>query len=385
MNKIISLVWLVTIGTNAAHYYSDKAAYQGITVLAGIAYFLFIFRGQFLRLIFFKEYLFLLFMLICPILLMLLSNRSFERGAYTSLIIVAMVFTVASVLALRAELDRTLSIAAFVIVVIGVALNLYEFLIENNLWSTAPGRSAGLYINPNISAGALLGYGLIFLSSRADKFRIDDLIMMCLIVVGVFITFSRTGIISVVVLFTAVILLRVNRRYFLRVIAGSVSIMVIAVVGSSYVYQNMVLSKDAAMRLDSFMLTSLLDNYRSQRGEVALDSIDLFMKNPIAGEGVRTVQGMTQGPHNMFVAVMIDYGVSGLLAYLGFIVRLILFAIISNREIAGRLWLFILWLCLFSVASHNLLEDTATMPILGFALARTYQIHNFKGRSSNDT
>ncbi len=42
---------------------------------------------------------------------------------------------------------------------IGVALNLYELFVQNNIWSVAPGRSAGFYINPNVSGEALVGYG----------------------------------------------------------------------------------------------------------------------------------------------------------------------------------------------------------------------------------
>ena len=44
---------------------------------------------------------------------------------------------------LQADLDRTLAIAAFVIVAVGAVLNLYELLVANNVWSIAPGRSAG--------------------------------------------------------------------------------------------------------------------------------------------------------------------------------------------------------------------------------------------------
>ena len=96
-------------------------------------------------------------MLILPIVLMLLSDRSFERGFYTSCLAAASVFVVASVLARRPDFERTTAWAAFAIVVFGTTLNLYELVVENNLWSNAPGRSAGFYVNPNISGEALLG------------------------------------------------------------------------------------------------------------------------------------------------------------------------------------------------------------------------------------
>ena len=69
--------------------YSEAMPLQGAVILAGAAYFLFVFRGDFLRLIFFDDYLLALAILVVPILLMLLSDRSFERGEYTSRIAVA--------------------------------------------------------------------------------------------------------------------------------------------------------------------------------------------------------------------------------------------------------------------------------------------------------
>ena len=143
---------------------------------------------------------------------MLLSDRSFDRAIYTSHIFVLLVFVVASVLALQADLDRTLAVAAFVIVAVGAALNLYELFVQNNVWSIAPGRSAGFYGNPNLSSEALLGYGLIFLTARAGKLRIVDLILMALVVVGVFATFSRAGILASLVLLPAAALMRVQRE-----------------------------------------------------------------------------------------------------------------------------------------------------------------------------
>ena len=243
MNRLFAFVWLVIIGSDVAQYYSQEAAYHGAVILAGAAYFLFVFHRQLLRLVFFKDYLLVLSMLVLPFLLMLLSDRSFERGAYTSQIAIVLVFVVASVLALRADLDRTLAIAAFVIVAVGAALNLYELFIENNVWSIAPGRSAGFYVNPNFSSQALLGYGLAFLTARPAKLRVADLILIALVVVGVFATFSRAGILASLVLLTAAALMRVQREYMTRIVVGAVAISLLAFAFASYVVRNLDLSR----------------------------------------------------------------------------------------------------------------------------------------------
>src|SRR5262245_1343147 len=133
-NKLFAFAWLFIIGSNGAQSYSQDAAYQAAVILAGAAYFGFVFRRELLRLLFFKEYLLVLLLLVVPILLMLYSDRSFDRGAYTSHVAQALAFVVASVLALQAELKRTLRIATFVIVAVGASLNLYELFLQNNVW-----------------------------------------------------------------------------------------------------------------------------------------------------------------------------------------------------------------------------------------------------------
>ena len=184
MNRLFAFAWLVAVATNWAEYYSQEVPYQGAVILAGAAYFIIVFQRDLLRLVFYKDYLLVLSMIVLPLLLMSLSDHSFERAAYTSRIAVSLVFVVASVLALQADLDGPLQIAAFVIVAVGAALNLYELLVANNVWSISPGRSAGFYVNPNMSGEALLGYGLVFLTVRTAKGRIVDLILVALVVVG---------------------------------------------------------------------------------------------------------------------------------------------------------------------------------------------------------
>jgi O-antigen ligase len=373
-DRLLAFGWLVVIGSNWAQYYSKEAAYQAVVILAGAAYFAFIFQREFLRLVFFKDYLLVLSMLVIPFLLMLLSDRSFDRGAYTSQIAVALVFVVASVLALRADLDRTLAIAAFVIVTVGAALNVYELIIENNIWSIAPGRSAGFYVNPNISSEALIGYGLVFLTGRVGKLRIVDLTVIVLVVLGVLTTFSRAGILASFVLLTAAALMRVRREYVMRTV---VSVMVISLLGfafTSYVIRNLDLSKDATIRIQSLLTEGGVGDYEEVRGVAAAAALDLIDEDPVFGAGVQTIYEMPEGPHNMFLAMMVDYGIFGLIIYLVVIIRLILTARRADREVSGMIWLFVAWLLIFSFASHNLLGTPAEIPLMGFALARAYQI-----------
>jgi O-antigen ligase len=375
MNKFLAILWLVIIGSNMAVYASQEVAYLGAVILAGAAYFSFFGRRQLRRLFFFKDYL-VVFLLgfVVPVLLMLISDRSFERSAYLSQIGVAMVFIVASVLALRTDHARVLAVAAFMIVAVGTTLNLYELFIESNVWSTAPGRSAGLYINPNVSAQALLGYGLVFFLNRLGKITVADYSLIILVVVGVLATFSRAGIMAALVLLTAAVLIRAQRKYMIRIVAGMVIISVVLFSIASYTLNNMELSSDAMNRISSLSNRGGIGDYREDRGEASLVALDLAMTNPLLGVGVLTVSEMPEGPHNMFVAMMVDYGIIGLTVYVLIILRLMFIARGANLKLSAPLWFFCVWLVIFGFASHNLLGDTATIPLFGFALARAYQI-----------
>ena len=76
----------------------------------------------------------------------------------------------------------------------------------------------------------------------------------------------------------------------------------------------------------------------------------------------------------MFLAMMVDYGIGGLVLYLAVIIRLILIARRADRSLSGTVLAFVAWLVIFSFASHNLLDNSATIPFMGFALARAFQI-----------
>lgn len=132
------------------------------------------------------------------------------------------------------------------------------------------------------------------------------------------------------------------------------------------------------IRIYSLIEKGGIGDYQEGRGYAAQASLDLAMQYPVFGVGVRTIYEMQEGPHNMFIAMMVDYGLFGLVIYLIFIFRLIYIAYSVNRNLAERLWFFIGWLCIFGLSSHNLLGDTATMPLFGFTLARAYQIQSLK-------
>ena len=132
--------------------------------------------------------------------------------------------------------------------------------------------------------------------------------------------------------------------------------------------------EDATVRIFSLIEAGGVGDYGEDRGAAASAALDLIVEDPVFGAGVQTIYEMPEGPHNMFLAMMVDYGIFGLIVYLVVIIRLILIARRAGRDLSGTVLFYVAWLVIFSFASHNLLGDTATIPLMGFALARAYRI-----------
>jgi O-antigen ligase len=378
VHRVVAFVWLVTIGSHFAGYYTMAANYEtpylGAVVFMGTGYFFFFLRGHLWNLLACKDYTFVLFLLMVPLAFFLLAERTIVRSAYTTVVSVTMVFVTSSLLFSRSDLKRTLMAAACVIVFVGVALNLYELLIHSNTWSIAPGRSAGLYVNPNISGAVLLGYGLFFLSRRTDGLTIADLLLMAVLTIGVFATFSRSSILALLVLLSALVFARMQRGDLLKVFGGIAMVAIAGGVFAAYVLRNVDLSDDAAIRITSLLTSWGVGDYEQDRMYAIDASMELILKDPLLGAGAGTMYALPEGPHNMFVAMMLDYGLLGLLLYVVLIVRLVLVALRGRLSDTLPLWVFIGWIGIFSLVSHNLLDYVPYIPLFAFALVNACRI-----------
>jgi hypothetical protein len=373
MTRTFVFIWLAAIGTNFAGYYSDRLPLQTLAVLAGGGFVATLYNRQLLSILRFKDFLFAGWLLVMPIVYMLLSSASYDRGTYTSQFVVIIIFAVAAIFASRPGLDRPFILAVFATTCIASLLNVFE-LLAGNIWSVTPGRSAGFYINPNYSSEAVLGYGLLFLSSRVGKLKAADLVIVVLVVVGVFATFSRTGIITSVILLTTGIVMRAQARHIPRIVGGAILISILASSFIYYVFHNVALSGDATQRIESLVEGGGVGDYQRDRGLLVLEWMEVYWEHPIVGGGVGTIFEGTDGPHNMFIAMMVDYGAIGLIFYVALIVRLLVLSRRGESHLSRFLLLYAGWMVLFSFASHNLLGNAATIVLLAVAVGRAYRI-----------
>src|SRR6185437_1519109 len=110
---------------------------------------------------------------------------------------------------------------------------------------------------------------------------------------------------------------------------------------------------DAEVRVLSLVEEGGVGDYREDRGMAAAKSFDLAMESPLTGVGVRTIYDMAgDGPHNMFIAMMVEYGILGLIAYVIVIARLIAIARRAPRKQSALVLVIVAWLIIFSFASH---------------------------------
>ena len=181
------------MGSNVFALFPQASSLASPIILGGAFYLLAKNWRLLIRLLSFPDYLLAVSLLLSPVILTLLfrftslgENRTIIGRSGSFYAAVALVFIVSSLIALPLRSKQTIVWSAFAIVALSAALNLFELFISPNTWSNAPGRSAGLFYNPNQSASVLLGYGLVFLVYRQGKLRAADFVVISMICLGVF-------------------------------------------------------------------------------------------------------------------------------------------------------------------------------------------------------
>jgi O-antigen ligase len=373
LKRYFVLAWLFFIGTNVLAFYSAALPLQSVLILGGVVYIALFHRRQAMRLLAYSNYLLVLFLFSAPIPLMLLSARDITRGDIASQLFIALVFVVACVIAVRPEMDGIVLRAAFAIVALNLLVNVYALVTGNPLLSVA-GRSSGFYTNPNLSGEAILGFALVFLSTRAGRLSGADFSVAAMAAMAIFATFSRTGAVASLVLLTAAIVLRARPEQVPKIVMGTVGLALVTAGFAWYVVNNVDISKDAATRITSLVEGGGVGDYQVDRGVLALEWLEVFFEKPLFGSGVNTIFEAPNGPHNMFLAMAVDYGLIGLAVYLLVMIRLTMAALRGDRHSAAPILLYVGWLFLFSWTSHNLLFNAPTIPLAAVAVARAYRI-----------
>jgi hypothetical protein len=268
-------------------------------------------------------------------------------------------------------------------VLLGVTLNIYDFFVPIT-FSEVHGRSAGLYVNPNMSGEALVLGMILSVTVLPSSCRGPFLLLTG---VGVFLTFSRGGIVAWFIAVSGLLFFTKGIRAKDLVWTFLLSLLVVGIfllpkldAILATMDQAHAISKDTEDRLA--WLTNpldLSDNSALSRKYVAEQAWRKFADHPWIGSGTGTMyESFDIPPHNQYLSYMLDHGVLG-----AAIVPLLILALIwKARGETRRLGLLfgatILWLCFFT---HTILSFGHCL-LLFALLAAMVLTEPFRGRAA---
>jgi hypothetical protein len=247
--------------------------------------------------------------------------------------------------------------AVLVCLILAVLINLFEVL-HPGMFSVSPGRSAGLYINPNISAVALVTGSILAIGLVPVRMRIAFLIIVG---AGVFSTMSRSGMIIFVAATIVFVLQGVVRPDWRRAYVLANTLILLGFV--LFFYYAVATVPEYHFAVDAKIGTALgltedaeRDELESVRGERLEEATILYAQNPIFGVGLD--RAWVLEIHNSYLLYSLAYGLLGWL----FVPALALVvAGGGDRRVALPMALALILMAMFT---HNLMTDrTVLLPL----------------------
>lgn len=296
------------------------------------------------------------------------SDMAWQEVRWRILAIFEILGFLAIVMEARAHLIARLTLA--VAVHVAVVINVFE-LFAPNTFSDVSGRSAGLYVNANMSAEALVLGMILAVTALPIWYRG---VFILLVGTGVFVTYSRAGLIGWLIAVVGLKLARfINTTYLIR--TSLIACLLIGIVLLPKADQILTtlervgsLNQDTQERLAWFMdPLGVDDKSGSSRKSVAREAWERVAEQPFFGSGTGSVhQGLNIQPHNQFLSHMIDHGLVGAM-----LMPLLLLALIwrtegENRRVALIFSCTVLWLGFFT---HTFLNFSYTLLLLALVAA----------------
>src|SRR5262249_45083271 len=260
--------------------------------------------------------------------------------------------------------------ATFVAVLVGVGLNVYE-LFNPTAFSSVTGRSAGFYVNPTQSAVALTVGLIISLKEVKPRFQ---LLFVLLTGLGVFLTFSRAGIVGCGIVL--LLLLKAKQINLRRSASAALVGLIVAMVMVGWEWDSLttkladlnVLNSNVLNRISFFTDARAEDFSADERKQVAARAWEMFSESPIVGHGVGASLDWNyeQSSHNEYLNMMVDHGVFGT-----FILPLLVLAVVwqSSGEFKPISIVFAVYILFIGFFSHNILSERHFL--IAFALVAT--------------
>jgi hypothetical protein len=255
-------------------------------------------------------------------------------------------------------------------VLFGLAMNIYELFVPMT-FSKLPGRSAGLYGDPNLT-GEVLVLGMI-VSVTLLPARWRGLFVLAT-GIGVCLTLSRSGILGWIIASGALMLLRQVRMKELLV-TGMLGVGLVAMLllfrGDEFLTtleRSGTINKDVLERLDWFTdPAGVSDNSSWARKLLVKQAWEKIAERPWIGSGTGTSRDVVfEGTHNQYLAHMQDHGLLG-----ATIVPLLLVAVGwwaqgEAKQLAMIFGAVVMWQSFFT---HNLFDHPSRLMLFALMAA----------------
>ena len=254
----------------------------------------------------------------------------------------------------------------------------YRFVPEG-IEGASEGRGAGLFINPNAAGSFIVMAAIAALPMIPTRLRG---LLLVAAVFGVAATFSRGAFVMVFVALAGAVWLKLVKR-------GQGMLLVIAlplvVTGVSLSYDFLIDKSESrhiqnvVQRLNWFQDVGNEDIAVEGRKFGAQQAWQIFLDNPVIGKGTGATSLTIQqeGPHNMYLLLMAEQGMVGLLLYVSLCAilirrgrRMARSARSADEHDVGKcLMLLGFYMATYGFFSHNVLEEPYTMFLLAFVAA----------------
>ena len=255
-------------------------------------------------------------------------------------------------------------------VLFGIAVNIYELFVPMT-FSKLPGRSAGFYGDPNMSAEMLVLGMIVSVTILPPRWR--GLFVLAT-GIGISLTLSRSGILGWIIASGALMLLRKVRLKELLV----TGLLAVALVAMGLLFRgdeflttlerSGTINKDVLERLDWFTdPAGVSDNSSWARKLLVKHAWEKIAERPWIGSGTGTSREVVhEGTHNQYLAHMQDHGLLGAAIVPLLIVAVAWWARGEAKQLAMIFGAVVMWQSFFT---HNMLDHPPRLMLFALMAA----------------